>query len=141
MSVQIWEKMQEDVGDLDELMERGEFGPLREWLGENIHRHGRKYPPQELLEKAIGSRIDAQALHRLSQAQVRRRDPRLDWSRGPVAQRTERQPSKLRAVVRFHPGPCRPARRANGIDAGCERCPPADADAFSDEFCGARQSE
>jgi hypothetical protein len=24
---------------------------------------------------------------------------------GPVAQRTERQPSKLRAVVRFHPGP------------------------------------
>jgi hypothetical protein len=29
--------------------------------------------------------------------------------RGPVAQRTEREPSKLRAVVRFHPGP--PARR------------------------------
>lgn len=25
--------------------------------------------------------------------------------RGPVAQRTEREPSKLRAVVRFHPGP------------------------------------
>ena len=60
MSVQIWEKMQDEVGDLDALLERGEFTPLREWLGENVHAHGRKYPPQELLEKAIGSQIDAQ---------------------------------------------------------------------------------
>jgi carboxypeptidase Taq len=59
MSVQIWEKMQEDVGDLDALMERGEFTPLREWLEQNVHRHGRKYPPQQLLEKAVGSQIDA----------------------------------------------------------------------------------
>ena len=59
MSVQIWERMAEDLDDLDELMERGEFAPLREWLGEQVHAHGRKYPPQELLEKAIGSRIDA----------------------------------------------------------------------------------
>src|SRR3954471_7260615 len=59
MSVQIWEKMAEDVGDLDELMERGEFAPLRDWLGTHIHAHGRKYPPQELLQKATGSTIDA----------------------------------------------------------------------------------
>jgi carboxypeptidase Taq len=59
MSVQIWEKMQEDVGDLDDLMERGEFTPLREWLGANVHAHGRKYPPQELMQKAVGSGIDA----------------------------------------------------------------------------------
>ena len=59
MSVQIWEKMQEDVGDLDELLERGEFTPIREWLGTHIHAHGRKYPPQELLRKAVGSGIDA----------------------------------------------------------------------------------
>ena len=59
MSVQIWEKMADDVGDLDELMERGEFTPLREWLGENVHAHGRKYPPQELLQKVVGSGIDA----------------------------------------------------------------------------------
>ncbi len=30
---------------------------------------------------------------------------------GPVAQRTEREPSKLRAVVRFHPGPPDPRRK------------------------------
>jgi len=35
--------------------ERGEFGALREWLRENLHRHGRKFTPAETLERAIGS--------------------------------------------------------------------------------------
>jgi carboxypeptidase Taq len=59
MSVQIWEKAAEDLGDLDDQVERGEFGPLREWLERNIHAQGRKYPPQELLQRATGSTIDA----------------------------------------------------------------------------------
>ncbi|HVM18129.1 MAG TPA: carboxypeptidase M32 [Gaiellaceae bacterium] len=58
MSVQIWERVLEDVPDLVEGFERGEFAPLREWLGENLHRHGRKYRPQELLERAVGRTID-----------------------------------------------------------------------------------
>jgi len=59
MSVQIWEKAAEELGDLDEQVERGEFTPLREWLGLNVHAQGRKYPPQELLRRATGSTIDA----------------------------------------------------------------------------------
>ena len=59
MSVQIWEKASEDLGDLEDQVERGEFTPLRDWLGENIHSQGRKYPPQELLRRATGSTIDA----------------------------------------------------------------------------------
>jgi carboxypeptidase Taq len=59
MSVQIWEKAAEDIGELDDRIERGEFAPLREWLGEHIHGPGRKYPPQELLRRATGSTIDA----------------------------------------------------------------------------------
>jgi carboxypeptidase Taq len=58
MSVQIWERVKEDVPDLDEQFERGEFGTLREWLGGRLHRLGRKYPPQETLERVTGSRID-----------------------------------------------------------------------------------
>ena len=43
----------------DEAFERGEFGDLREWLRENLHRHGRKFTPAETLERAAGaSRID-----------------------------------------------------------------------------------
>src|SRR5438067_9016884 len=39
MSVQIWEKVLEDVPDLEERIERGDFAPLREWLGDNVHEH------------------------------------------------------------------------------------------------------
>ena len=59
MSVQIWEKAAEDLGDLDDQVARGDFAPLREWLRERVHSHGRKYPPQELLRRAVGSTIDA----------------------------------------------------------------------------------
>jgi carboxypeptidase Taq len=59
MSVQLWEKIGEDVPDLDNQIERGEFGALRDWLGANVHAPGRKYPPQETLRRAVGSTIDA----------------------------------------------------------------------------------
>jgi carboxypeptidase Taq len=58
MSVQIWEKANEDLPDLEEQVERGEFAGLRDWLGEHVHRHGRKFPPQETLRRAIGTTID-----------------------------------------------------------------------------------
>jgi carboxypeptidase Taq len=58
MSVQIWERAREDVPDLEEQFERGEFGALREWLGDRLHRLGRKFPPQDTLERVTGSRID-----------------------------------------------------------------------------------
>jgi carboxypeptidase Taq len=59
MSVQIWEKLAADVPDLDEQIERGEFGAVREWLGEHVHRNARKFTPQETLRRATGSTIDA----------------------------------------------------------------------------------
>jgi len=59
MSVQIWERAVEDLGDLDQRFERGEFGELREWLREHLYRLGRKFTPQETIERVTGSRIDA----------------------------------------------------------------------------------
>jgi carboxypeptidase Taq len=59
MSVQIWERAVEDLGDLDERFEHGEFGDLREWLREHLYRLGAKYTPQETIERVTGSRIDA----------------------------------------------------------------------------------
>ena len=58
MSVQIWEKILEDVPDLEEQVGRGEFKALRDWLGEHVHSLGRKYPPQETLRLVTGSTID-----------------------------------------------------------------------------------
>ncbi len=59
MSVQIWERLSADLTDIEEQIERGEFTALRDWLGEHIHRLGRKFPPQETLQRATGSTIDA----------------------------------------------------------------------------------
>jgi len=57
--VQLWERAEADLGDLDEQFERGEFAPLREWLREHVHRHGRAFTPQELLQRSAGSQMDA----------------------------------------------------------------------------------
>jgi carboxypeptidase Taq len=58
MSVQIWQKIVDDVPDLEEQIEHGKFAPLREWLGEHVHSLGRKFSPQETLQRATGSTID-----------------------------------------------------------------------------------
>jgi carboxypeptidase Taq len=58
MSVQIWERAQADLGELDAQLERGEFGELAEWLREHLHRHGRKFTPRETLARAAGSELD-----------------------------------------------------------------------------------
>jgi len=59
MSVQIWQKILEDIPDLEGQIERGEFAALRDWLGEHVHRYGRKFSPQETLRRATGATIDA----------------------------------------------------------------------------------
>jgi carboxypeptidase Taq len=59
VSVQLWQQAQADLGDLDEQFARGEFGLLREWLREHVHRHGRAFTQQELLQRVTGSAMDA----------------------------------------------------------------------------------
>ncbi len=59
ISVQIFERAQADLPDLDEQFERGEFGELRAWFGEHLYRHGRKFTPKETLERAAGAPLDA----------------------------------------------------------------------------------
>jgi carboxypeptidase Taq len=58
ISVQLWERARSDIGDLDGQFEQGEFGRLREWLGDHVHRWGRALTPQELLERVVGGGID-----------------------------------------------------------------------------------
>src|SRR4051812_39943230 len=55
ISAQIWERVTADLPDLDEQFEQGEFGPLRDWLREHLHRHGRKFTPSETLERVVGT--------------------------------------------------------------------------------------
>ncbi len=55
ISAQIWEKVTADLPALHDDFERGEFGSLRDWLREHLHRHGRKFTPGETLERVVGT--------------------------------------------------------------------------------------
>jgi carboxypeptidase Taq len=55
LSVQIWEAAKAGIPDLGGHIRRGEFAPLREWLREHLHRHGRKFTPKETLKIATGT--------------------------------------------------------------------------------------
>lgn len=49
-------------------MERGEFGGLLTWLRTNIHQHGRKFDPPDLVQRATGSPIRVEPyIHYLTQ--------------------------------------------------------------------------
>lgn len=58
VSCQLWERINKDIPNLAEQIRRGEFDVLRGWLIENVHRHGSKYEPQELVQRVTGSKID-----------------------------------------------------------------------------------
>src|SRR6266849_39669 len=51
IGAQLMEKIRLELTDLDDQMERGEFGALLRWLQEHVYRHGRKFTPNELLER------------------------------------------------------------------------------------------
>jgi carboxypeptidase Taq len=55
---QVWARVTADLPDLDELLAAGQFAPLREWLGEHVHRFGRRHLPTELLERVTGDGLD-----------------------------------------------------------------------------------
>jgi carboxypeptidase Taq len=57
VSVQLWEKINEAIPDLDDQIEHGKFEALLGWLRTNIHQHGAKFEPQELVKKVTGSTI------------------------------------------------------------------------------------
>lgn len=49
------------LGGLAELLRRGDFAPLCAWLGEHVHRHGRRHAPADLVRIATGAPPSADA--------------------------------------------------------------------------------
>jgi len=71
IAAQLWTRLQQDLPEIEAQLGRGEFAPLREWLREHIHRHGRKFPPRELLMRVTGDTL--------------RPEPFLDYLRAKLA--------------------------------------------------------
>lgn len=58
VSVQLWDAIHDEIPNLTDQIREGDFSSLLAWLRENIHRHGKKFKPQELVKRAAGSEID-----------------------------------------------------------------------------------
>jgi carboxypeptidase Taq len=58
ISAQLWEKLRAINPEIDDQMRKGDFSALLSWLRLKIHQHGRKYEPQELVQRVTGSKID-----------------------------------------------------------------------------------
>jgi carboxypeptidase Taq len=70
-AAQIFEKVREDVGDLDSSFAKGDFSPLKTWLNENLHRHGSRYEASDLCVRATGKPLSADPLLRHLEAKLR----------------------------------------------------------------------
>jgi len=58
LAAQLDAALREDL-DVDGLVREGEFEPIREWMGEHVHRHGQRYRTDELIEAATGEPLTA----------------------------------------------------------------------------------
>jgi len=53
-AAQLFEAARRSLGDLDALIAKGDFKPLKEWLNKNVHHYGRQYLPSRLVERITG---------------------------------------------------------------------------------------
>ena len=59
ISAQLFDAVKAAQPELEEDIQHGQFGNLLGWLRENIHQHGSRYEPAELLERATGQKLEA----------------------------------------------------------------------------------
>jgi carboxypeptidase Taq len=57
---QLWQRIRQDLPDLDRQIEQAQFRDLLAWLREHVHRHGAKYEPMELLRRVTGEGLSAE---------------------------------------------------------------------------------
>jgi carboxypeptidase Taq len=53
-AVQLWDRMKQDIPDVEAKIERGEFSPILEWQRTRIHQHGLKFTLPELAQQITG---------------------------------------------------------------------------------------
>jgi carboxypeptidase Taq len=61
-AAQLFAAAKAQLGDLDAAFAAGEFAPLRQWLGDKVHRHGRALAPAELCRRATGASLSPEPL-------------------------------------------------------------------------------
>lgn len=57
IAAQLWERFGQLYPERDSDLSRGDFSALLSWLRRELHRHGRKFEPKELVERITGSPV------------------------------------------------------------------------------------
>jgi carboxypeptidase Taq len=58
IAASLWESMEREIGARSEDLERGEVEPIKRWLGEAVHHHGRRLDTVPLVERATGRGLE-----------------------------------------------------------------------------------
>ncbi len=61
-AAQLMVAAERELGDISEMIGKGEFRPLLDWLRTNVHKHGRCYKPTELIASAAGEKLSSKPL-------------------------------------------------------------------------------
>ena len=59
LATQLFAAAERDLGSLDDRIEAGEFGPIADWLTENVHQRGCRYTTPDLIREATGEDLTA----------------------------------------------------------------------------------
>ena len=60
IAAQLWDRFGAVYAERDAAIGRGDFSALLSWLRTELHQHGRKFEPQELVERITGSAVDSE---------------------------------------------------------------------------------
>ena len=60
LSAQFFEAATRAHPSIPDEIARGEFGTLHDWLRQNIYQHGRKFTPDELVQRVTGNPLNIQ---------------------------------------------------------------------------------
>jgi carboxypeptidase Taq len=58
IAAQLWETLEAEIGPREEDLRRGETAPIQRWLGERVHRHGRRLDTIPLVEQVTGRGLE-----------------------------------------------------------------------------------
>jgi len=61
-AAQLKHAMLQDLPEFDELLEEGRLASIKDWLTENVHKHGKAKKPLDIIQKATGEKVNADYL-------------------------------------------------------------------------------
>jgi carboxypeptidase Taq len=61
-AAQLKQAMLKDLPDYDQLLEKGDLAPIKEWFTKNVHQYGKLKKPLEILEDVTGEGLNASCL-------------------------------------------------------------------------------